>query len=98
VGNHREKSIAVRFGSRVEVLEKSQGTGHFRGELRLNADEIGHDFDSCKGGWLSFQALTRPDDERTFAGRVQLVPPAGLSIISDIDDTIKHSEVRNRRE
>jgi phosphatidate phosphatase APP1 len=37
-------------------------------------------------------------DPRQFAGRVQLVPPEGLSLVSDIDDTIKLSQVRERRE
>jgi hypothetical protein len=38
-----------------------------------------------------------PDDARRFEGTARLVPPEGLSVISDIDDTIKISEVRDRR-
>jgi hypothetical protein len=69
--------------------------GHFEGELRLSAGEI----EELPGGqeptdgFLPFEALTRPDDERRFVGRAQLVGPTGLSLISDIDDTIKHSQV-----
>ena len=43
-----------------------------------------------------------PSQDPTFAGRqlsnLLLVPPAGLSIISDIDDTIKESNVIHKRE
>ena len=47
--------------------------------------------------WLSFEAIARPSDERKFWGRVQLIGPKGLSVISDIDDTIKVTNVRNRK-
>ena len=42
--------------------------------------------------------MTRPGDNRTFAGQLQLVARTGLSVVSDIDDTIKDSNVRNKRE
>ena len=33
-----------------------------------------------------------------FRGRIQLIEPYGVSVISDIDDTLKHTYVANRRE
>jgi phosphatidate phosphatase APP1 len=45
---------------------------------------------------LRFDLVTEADDERRFVGAYQLVAPAGLSVISDIDDTIKRSEVHDR--
>nr|MCU0874068.1 App1 family protein [Pirellulaceae bacterium] len=39
----------------------------------------------------------RSGDDRTFAGRVQWITPEGRSIISDIDDTIKISNVQDRQ-
>jgi phosphatidate phosphatase APP1 len=45
--------------------------------------------------WVEFE--TR-GPERTFRGRALLVPDDGLSVISDIDDTIKHTQVLDRRE
>jgi phosphatidate phosphatase APP1 len=35
-------------------------------------------------------------DERSFSGRIQIVPHDGVSVISDIDDTLKVSEVADR--
>ncbi|MCI0526856.1 MAG: App1 family protein [Nitrospira sp.] len=50
--------------------------------------------------WLSFQATQPPEADFSAvvsdAGSVQIINPEGLSIISDLDDTIKISEVRNR--
>lgn len=42
--------------------------------------------------------MTRPDDGRVFKGSVQLVSPTGISVVSDIDDTIKETHVLNRHE
>lgn len=47
---------------------------------------------------LDFHAVLADGDTRRFAGRALLVPPEGLSVVSDIDDTIKLTEVRDRRE
>ncbi len=35
---------------------------------------------------------------RRFAGRAQWIGDEGLCVVSDIDDTIKHTQVRQRRE
>ncbi len=38
------------------------------------------------------------DDARIYTGQVKLVKPQGVSIISDIDDTIKISDVTDRKQ
>ena len=48
------------------------------------------------GAWVNVRAMLRSGDARVFAGKVQLIPRAGITVISDIDDTIKHSEVRDK--
>jgi phosphatidate phosphatase APP1 len=53
--------------------------------------------DSAHNGRLAFQAVTREGDSRAFSGVIRLLEPTGLSIISDVDDTIKVSEVRDRK-
>lgn len=47
---------------------------------------------------LRFRVALEQDDPRQFDGELVLVPPRGLSIVSDIDDTIKRSQVRDRSE
>ncbi|WP_213955669.1 App1 family protein [Variovorax sp. dw_954] len=47
---------------------------------------------------VRFHALTAPGDTRRFNGQAIVVPPVGLSVVSDIDDTIKHTHVRNTHE
>lgn len=49
--------------------------------------------------WLEFHAVTGPGELlHRFRGRALIVPAQGLSVISDIDDTIKRTQVRERRE
>ena len=43
-----------------------------------------------------FAAELRPDDTRTFSGAIFPLEAEGVSVISDIDDTIKITEVRNK--
>ncbi|MHB1034245.1 MAG: phosphatidate phosphatase App1 family protein [Pirellulales bacterium] len=98
VDNERGKVVSIRLGQKTYALNKSEANGHFEGTLRLPDREAKRllKAQADKGAWLSFQAVTNADDPRRFAGRVQLVPAAGLSVISDIDDTIKISQVGDR--
>ncbi|CAA2103494.1 phosphatidate phosphatase App1 family protein [Variovorax paradoxus] len=49
--------------------------------------------------WVQFHGVTGPGELlHRFRGQAQIVPAEGLSVISDIDDTIKHTQVRDRRE
>jgi len=48
------------------------------------------------GDWL--QTKVEDKFKRDFSGEVQLIPQTGLSIISDIDDTIKDSNVLDKKE
>jgi hypothetical protein len=99
VDNERGKRITVRLGDKVYEAGTSAANGHFGAVLTLPDAEVRRlsSADPERSNWLSFQAVTRPDDRRTFAGRVQLIGARGLSVISDVDDTIKISMVTDRR-
>jgi len=47
------------------------------------------------GQWIDW---TLASDARRFAGRAQWIGDEGLSVVADIDDTLKHTQVRQRRE
>jgi len=49
------------------------------------------------GGSTGQQSIT-PCHGSSSIGRLQCIPPEGLSVISDIDDTVKHTNVGDRRE
>ena len=91
VDNERNKRIAVEMVGRPITLTASAEDGHFQGRARIptSAVELGTDS-------IEMRVLLRPSDSRVFAARVALVPTEGVTIVSDIDDTIKVSNVRDR--
>jgi len=100
LAGERGKRIQIRVGSRTHNLrKKSRRNGHFRGLLRMSADEVEmlKQSGQLNDGWLPFEVLAGKGDDRTFAGRAQLIDSHGVSVISDIDDTIKHTDVRRRK-
>lgn len=93
------KRITLQIGRWVHVLHrKSRRNGHFGGVLLVSEEDVerlrrdGH----VHNDWLQFHVIAQNGGPRVFPGRVRLVPPNGLSVISDIDDTIKHSNVGRR--
>lgn len=83
-----DKSVSVDIGGRKTLLGPSGSDGHLYGTVELPASA------GIEGGWVPF----RSDEGRDFRGEVQLVGPEGVSVVSDIDDTIKVTGVRDRRE
>lgn len=99
VDNQRGKSVAVRLGGKVFSAGTSGANGHFSSVIRIDAaemDRLRHT-EADKAGWLGFQTVAGPGDARVFGGRVQIIGAQGRSVISDIDDTIKITQVRDRR-
>ena len=95
VDNERGKRLAVRFGTETHALNvKSEANGHFRTALALPAEEVARHLEGAtEPSRLDFSAVTAPGDSRRFRGSVELVAPTGLSIISDVDDTVKITDV-----
>jgi phosphatidate phosphatase APP1 len=94
VDNERGKHVSIRVGSETYELPESQSDGHFTGEIRIpvaTAQRLAAD------GVLRFLAVTDRNDDRTFAGAIHLIGPEGVSVISDIDDTVKITEVLDRQ-
>lgn len=94
----RGKRVALSAGSRIYRLQKkTKRNGQFSGTVRLPAQNIAELCNRSDHGWLEFGVVTPDGDSRVFAGRAQLLGDEGVSVISDIDDTIKHSDVGSRR-
>jgi len=93
VDDERKKTISIAVNGISHTLETSHPDGHFRGEIRLSNQQIGE-----SRGTVPFHALTREGDKRKFEGTVHLIEDSGVSVVCDIDDTIKVSDVRNHHE
>lgn len=94
VDNERGKRVGVRVGNLSAVMPASGKDGHFWGEMRIAREEAGK---HAEGGRLQIRVQLPADDSREFVGHALLIEPEGRSIISDIDDTVKISEVTDKR-
>lgn len=93
VDNKADKQITVRVGSKEFILEPSTPNGHFSGWIHLPAADVAA---LRKGDFINFAAVTPANESRHFEGKIQLIELTGISVVSDIDDTIKISEVRDK--
>lgn len=66
--------------------------GRIEGKIYIPAEKASYllEAQESENGWLSFRAESYI---YTGTGSIQLIPPTGLSVISDIDDTIKITEI-----
>ncbi|MRR35054.1 DUF2183 domain-containing protein [bacterium] len=98
------EAVAFRFDNDPETLDyhvqdsrgdipQTDQNGLVEGMIRIpaaKADEL-QSLQGSRDGWLTIRAVSRG---HSGTGQVRLVPPSGLSVISDIDDTIKITEIR----
>jgi hypothetical protein len=80
-------------------LPKSRANGHVNATCRLSAEWLSRFPSITNDPRAPLTLLTPPTDNHPhgFSGQVFLIPPTGISIISDIDDTIKISDVQDKR-
>jgi hypothetical protein len=89
--------LELEIGGKRHPLPETGADGHVRTMLTLPADALPTDVDNTsRRAHVRFEvyiaAGTGPG-----AGEVELIPPRGISVVSDIDDTIKISQVTDRQ-
>ncbi len=98
LGTQGKRRVAVRVGQRVHTIKKkSRRNGQFSGVLHVDAGDaeqiqqtLGHG-----DGWLHFELAGSQGPPAI--GRAQLIGETGVSVVSDIDDTMKHTGTTNQR-
>lgn len=91
--SERAKSIVVSLAGRKFTLPPSTANGQINTTLVIAVAELEA---YVEHGRVSFSTVTRAADSREFLGEILLLDPVGFGIISDIDDTVKISEVTDR--
>ncbi|MFO0901474.1 MAG: DUF2920 family protein [Pirellulales bacterium] len=89
------KRIVVQIGGSQFALAESGLDGHAVGAIEL-PQELGIFEGSPRAVRMTVALAT--GDERTMEGRILCIPEEGWSVVSDIDDTIKESQVLDRKE
>jgi hypothetical protein len=107
--NERNHRVVVRVGEQTFDLDESAPNGHFEKEIHVahmpsfgvpasagSSTRTDQSPDRLKPGLqtsLEFSAVLHTNDTRQFNGVALVLPACGTSVVSDIDDTIKISEV-----
>jgi phosphatidate phosphatase APP1 len=103
-----EQEIEIQFDAdpareryRLVGTQQPNGASDHNGLIQSNltlpdakAQQMIKDQGSVKG-WLTYHAVTNDPQGKVFTGkgRIRLIEPEGTSVVTDIDDTIKVSEV-----
>lgn len=98
VDNERDKQVKILLGNLFLNAGKSAANGHFNSRQPIQAQYLETLKQSAQDKPVSFRANLPKHDKRLFNGQLHIIPPTGLSVISDIDDTIKISNVTNKQE
>lgn len=100
VPNRRGRQLRIRIAGRELTLPRSGSNGHVEAVISLSPAEVEQHAVRCGNGFrrMTCEVLLAAEDTRTLEGPVTLVEPEGLSVISDIDDTLKVTTVRDRAE
>jgi len=94
VDNERHRRITIRLGGQTVPLTASAPNGHFSARLRFTSEELQQLGLACgTNAPIMFQTTSADQRVHTYSGEVYLLQDTGLSVISDIDDTIKISQV-----
>ena len=93
--SNRNTLISVKVGDQAIVLPASDPAGYFTGNITLTGDEV---MKLAKGDMISFQSVPTATNPRCFSGSVMLVPEEGVTVITDMDDTIKITDILNHNE
>jgi hypothetical protein len=100
VDHERGETVVVRLGGETYTLGKSRADGRFSARVRFQADRFGQLSSSpsaVEPQVVRFQAVLTAGDNRVFSGEIYLVKKAGITVVSDIDDTIKVTQVSDHR-
>ncbi len=95
VDNERGKNLQIALADQVFDMNPSAANGHFSGICRVNVASLEN---ASYNSWIPGSVVMPEGDQRLFKGKTQLLARQGLSIISDIDDTIKISNVLDKHD
>ena len=96
VDNERGKKITVRIRNKIYQLKPSRPNGHFEYEVTVPLEPSTKQDGQNTSESIFFETVCDAG-HKTYTGTARLINGPGISVISDIDDTIKISEVLDRK-
>lgn len=91
----RNARVSIAIGDRVLELPPTDASGCFAADVMLGTDEARL---LTRDGELTFRSLPGRRRSSTFDGIALAVPREGVTVITDVDDTIKETNIPNHAE
>lgn len=95
IDNQRRKKVSVNILGANYNLQKTEPNGHSTTEITIPANLIGQE-ELKNGIILVYSNITKHNDKK-YSGNIFIIKENSTCVISDIDDTIKISDVRNKK-
>jgi len=89
VDNESNKRVNIKLSDQVHTSPRSGLNGHSLFDISTKT--------GTAGDWVKMPVQMPDGDNREFFAETQLIPRQGLSVISDIDDTLKPSNVLDKK-
>jgi len=88
------EEISIQIGANFYDLKPSSGSGNFEGEIRMSEAEYLNVLETQdRNSSLRYRVILTEEDTRNIEGSLPLIAEDATLVISDVDDTIKISEV-----
>ena len=94
--NERNEWVAVTRGTHAQRVGPTAPNGRAHGTLTIPSGDPATEGQGTPA-WVELSVVMPKGDGRRLSAWSQLVPDDGISVISDIDDTIKITEVLDKR-
>jgi phosphatidate phosphatase APP1 len=91
----RNTQVSVKIGDRTIPLSPSNAAGYFTTDTVLPKSEVEQ---LARDGVITFSSVPTDTNSRPFFGTVRLVPEEGVTVVTDIDDTIKVTNMHDSKE
>jgi phosphatidate phosphatase APP1 len=94
---HKQVILVTINGKTYRLKKRTRRNGHFFNWINIPSADIDQSSLNDKQV-IDFTVSIEGQSDKPAQGKIFLFRPNGLSVVSDIDDTIKDSSVENRRE
>lgn len=92
--NQPDRALTIQLGGCEYLLDASSANGHFRSIIKVPENSLL--LNSNDTSIIPFNLVATSQEHARISGSIHVLAPHGLTIISDIDDTIKQSDVNNK--
>ena len=90
--SRRNARVSIKLGTRTIDLPASDASGYFHATVPISADEL----KSARDGVISFVSVTSSASGQSAPGTATVVPRDAMVVVTDMDDTIKDTNVLDR--